>query len=75
MAVWRERFPQDVAVENDFWAQRWAERAVHRADKRALKELAKAHIKLGPASTWDDEDRRLLGAFTSPDYTTEQDEE
>ena len=42
MAVWRERFPEDVATENEFWAQRRAERDVRRADKRARKELAKA---------------------------------
>ena len=35
MAVWRERFPQDVVTENEFWAQRRAERAARRVDKHA----------------------------------------
>ncbi|XP_073355481.1 uncharacterized protein [Aegilops tauschii subsp. strangulata] len=73
MAVWRERFSQDVATENEFWAQRMAERAVRRADKRARKELAEAQIDLGPASTWDDEDPQWLDAFTSSDYITDED--
>ncbi|XP_020180005.1 uncharacterized protein [Aegilops tauschii subsp. strangulata] len=74
MAVWRERSPLDVAAENEFWAQRRAERAVRRADKRARKELAEAQLD-NPASTWDSEDPRWLDAFTSSDYTTEEDEE
>ena len=74
MTVWREHFPQDVTTKNEFWAQRRAERAPRRADKRARKELAEAQLD-NPASTWDDEDPRWLDAFTSSDYTTEEDEE
>ena len=75
MAVWRKRFPQDVVVENEFWAQKRAERATRRADKHARKALAESQCELGPASTWDEEDPRWTDAFTSPDYTTEEDEE
>jgi hypothetical protein len=74
MAVWRERFTQDVVAENEFWAQRRAERAARRADKRARKEAAETQIELGEASTWDSDDSRWIDAFTSLDDTTEEED-
>ena len=75
MAVWRERFPQDVVAEKEFWAQRRAEQATRRADKRARKETAEAQIELGEVSTWDSDDSRWVDAFTSSDDTTEEEDE
>ncbi|XP_020150757.1 uncharacterized protein [Aegilops tauschii subsp. strangulata] len=72
MAVWRERFPQDVALENEFWAQRRAERAAEQADRRERKALAEAQCELGPVSSWDDNDPRREDTFLSSDYTTEK---
>nr|XP_045090215.1 ethylene-responsive transcription factor 5-like [Aegilops tauschii subsp. strangulata] len=74
IAVWRKRFPQDVVAENEFWAQRRAKQAARQAVKHARKALAEAQCELGPASIWDQDDPRWVDAFTSLDYTTEEDE-
>lgn len=75
MAEWRQRFPEEVAAENDFWAQRRAERAAERADRRERKALAIAQCELGSASTFDDNDPRWDDAFLSSDYTTEEEDD
>ncbi|XP_020152923.1 uncharacterized protein [Aegilops tauschii subsp. strangulata] len=74
MAVWHERFPEDVAAKNKFWEQRRAVRAAERTNRRERKALAEAQCELAVASTWDDNDPRWEDAFLSSDYTTEEDE-
>ena len=72
MAEWRQRFHEDLAAENDFWAQRRAQRATDRADRCARKALAIAQCELGFAPTFDDNDPRWDDAFLSLDYTTKE---
>ncbi|XP_020182888.1 uncharacterized protein, partial [Aegilops tauschii subsp. strangulata] len=50
MAEWRQRYPQDVADENTFWAERTARRHAERADRRRRKALAEAQCDLVNAS-------------------------
>ncbi|XP_073362879.1 uncharacterized protein [Aegilops tauschii subsp. strangulata] len=45
MAVWHERFPRDVAAENEFWAQRRAEPRVGRTC------MSERHWRK-PGTTW-----------------------
>ncbi|XP_073359655.1 uncharacterized protein [Aegilops tauschii subsp. strangulata] len=70
MAVWRERFPQDIVNERQFYKQRRTkrearrtERAAYREDKRARKQTAQLNMKLGEASPWDSEDERYPDAY------------
>ena len=65
MVVWRERFLEDVATKNEFWAQRRAVRAAERADRRKWKALAEAQCELGPVSTSGNNDPRWDDAFLS----------
>ncbi|SPT16417.1 unnamed protein product [Triticum aestivum] len=69
MAVWRERFPQDIVNERQFYKQRRTERearrterAAYREDMRARKQAAQL-MKLGEASSWDSEDERYADAY------------
>ena len=76
IAEWRQRFQEDVAVENDFWAQRRAQRVVDRADSwHARKALAMAQCELGSALTFDDNDPWWNDVFLSSDYTTEEEDD
>ncbi|XP_020187624.1 uncharacterized protein [Aegilops tauschii subsp. strangulata] len=58
MELWRERFPQDVINERQFFTQRRvereetrAERAAYREDRRMRKAAAEFNIELGDASS------------------------
>ena len=58
MAVWRQRFPQDIINEEQFFAERSAEReerrkerAAYREDKRTRSAVTKYNIALGDASS------------------------
>ncbi|XBJ24504.1 hypothetical protein VPH35_002372 [Triticum aestivum] len=89
MALWRQRFPQDVINEQQFFAERRAdreerraERAAYREDRRTRKADAKFNIALGDASSWDSNDERFLDAYiqtleediTEAEYESEDDE-
>ena len=57
MALWRQRFLQDIINESDFYAQRRVEREKRRAeraayceDKRTRKADAQFNMRLGAAS-------------------------
>ena len=84
MAEWRERFPQDIVNERQFYKQRRTERearrkerAAYREDKRARKQAAQLNMKLGEASSWDSEDERYADAYlqTSEEDITESEPE
>ncbi|XP_020183007.1 uncharacterized protein [Aegilops tauschii subsp. strangulata] len=75
MTEWRQRFPEDVARENEFWAQRRVQRAADRTDRRQWKALAIAQCELEQTSTFDDIDPRWNDAFLSLDYTTEEEDD
>ncbi|KAM3310339.1 hypothetical protein ACQJBY_031185 [Aegilops geniculata] len=79
MAEWRRRFPQDVADENAFWAERTTRRCAERADRRARKALAEAQCDLvnaGGESFFDSNDPRWEDAwlFTSDDTSENADD-
>ncbi|XBI12490.1 hypothetical protein VPH35_139359 [Triticum aestivum] len=80
MALWCQRFPEDVINEQQFFVERRAEReerAAYREDKRTRKAGAKFNIALGDASTWDSNDERFLDAYarTSGEDITEAESE
>ncbi|XBI88512.1 hypothetical protein VPH35_026477 [Triticum aestivum] len=84
MAVWRQRFPQDIINEKQFFTERRAEReerrkarAAYREDKRTRKAVAKYNMALGDASSWDSRDERFLDAYaqTSEEDITEAESE
>ena len=84
MALWRQRFPQDIMNEEQFFAERRAEReerrkerAAYREDKQTRKAVAKYNIALGDASSWDSRDERFLNAYaqTSEEDITEAESE
>ncbi|XP_020198529.1 uncharacterized protein [Aegilops tauschii subsp. strangulata] len=84
MALWRQRFPQDIINEEQFFAKRRAERkekrkerATYREDKRTRKAVAKYNMALGDASSWDSRDDRFLDAYaqTSEEDITETESE
>ena len=57
MALWHQRFPQDIINECEFYAQRReerekrrVERAAYREDKRMRKADAQLNMTLGAAS-------------------------
>ena len=81
MALWRQRFPQDIINEREFYKQRRAERDKRRAeqaayceDKRRQKEDAQFNMRLGAASPWEYDDDRYLHAYsqTSEEDITEE---
>ncbi|XP_020154020.1 uncharacterized protein [Aegilops tauschii subsp. strangulata] len=76
MAEWRQRYPEDVADENAFWAKRRVKRRVKRADMRQRKALAISQYDLGQASFFDDNDPRWEDEFlsTSDDTSEEEDD-
>ncbi|XP_020194195.1 uncharacterized protein [Aegilops tauschii subsp. strangulata] len=80
MALWRQRFPQDIINEEQFFAERRAERkerTAYREDKRTRKAVAKYNMPLGDASSWDSRDDRFLDAYaqTSEEDITETESE
>ena len=63
MALWCQRFPQDIINEHEFYTQRRAERdkrraeqAAYREDKRRRKADAQFNMRLGAASPWESDD-------------------
>ena len=70
MALWRQRFPQDIINEHEFYAQRRAERAAYREDKHRRKADAQFNMRLGAASPWQSDDDRYLHAYSQ---TSEED--
>ncbi|XP_020198680.1 uncharacterized protein [Aegilops tauschii subsp. strangulata] len=80
MALWRQRFPQDIINEEQFFAERRAgrkERAAYREDKQTRKAVAKYNMALGDASSRDSRDDRFLDAYaqTSEEDITETESE
>ena len=81
MALWRQRFLQDIINEREFYAQRRAERDKRRAeraayheDKRRRKADAQFNMRLGAASPWESDDDRYLHTYsqTSEEDITEE---
>ncbi|XP_048566891.1 ethylene-responsive transcription factor ERF056-like [Triticum urartu] len=81
MALWRQRFPQDIINEREFYEQRRvesdkrrAERASYREDKRRRKADAQFNMRLGATSPWESDDGRYLHAYsqTSEEDITEE---
>ena len=81
MALWRQRFLQDIINEREFYEQRRverdkrrAERAAYREDKRRRKADAQFNMRLGAASPWESDDDRYLHAYsqTSEEDITEE---
>ena len=77
MALWRQRFPQDIINEREFYAQRRAERdkrraerAAYREDKHRRKADAQFNMRLGAVSPWESDDDRYLQAYSQ---TSEED--
>ena len=67
MALWRQRFPQDIINEREFYAQRRverdkrrAERAAYREDKRRQKADAQFNMRPGAALPWESDDDGYL---------------
>ena len=81
MALWRQRFPQDIINDREFYAQRRAERdkrraerAAYREDKRRRKADAQFNMRPGAASPWESDNDRYLHAYsqTSEEDITEE---
>ena len=77
MALWRQRFPQDIINEHKFYEQRRAERDKRRAERAAYREDkcrrkvdAQFNMRLGAASPWESDDDRYLHAYIE---TSEED--
>ena len=71
MVVRRERFPQDIIKDREFYAQRRAERdkrrverAAYDEDKRRRKADAQFNMRLGAASPWESDDDQYLHAYS-----------
>ena len=79
MAEWRQRYPQDVADENAFWAERRAKRRAERADRRWRKALAISQCDLvnvgGKSFFSSDDDRWDDVSLSTLDNTSENDDE
>ena len=77
MALCRQRFPQDIINEREFYTQRRAKREKRRAERAAYREdrrtASQFNIKLGAASPWDSDDDWYLDAYieTSEEDITE----
>ncbi|CAM0942705.1 unnamed protein product [Alopecurus aequalis] len=68
MALWAERFPEDVAVERAFYARRRAER---RAAKRARHAVVVAEMEADPdGEDWPSDDTRWEHYWMTSDDTT-----
>nr|XP_020198525.1 uncharacterized protein LOC109784347 [Aegilops tauschii subsp. strangulata] len=84
LVVWRERFPQDIVDERQFYKQRRlerdarrTERAAYREDKRSRNQAAQLKLKLRETSGWDFEDEQHADAYiqTSEEDITESESE
>ncbi|XP_020186421.1 uncharacterized protein [Aegilops tauschii subsp. strangulata] len=76
MTEWRQRYPEDVANENAFWAKRRVKQRVERADMRQRKALVISQYDLGQASFFDDNDPRWEDGFLSmSDDINEEDDD
>ncbi|XP_048554412.1 ethylene-responsive transcription factor ERF010-like [Triticum urartu] len=71
MALWHQRFPQDIINEREFYEQRRAERdkrrakrAAYREDKHRQRADTQFNMKLGAASPWESDDDRYLHAYS-----------
>ena len=70
MVVWRDRFPQDIVDERQFYKQRRTERearrterAAYREGKRARKQAAQLRLMLRETSGWDFTDEQAADAY------------
>ena len=77
LVLWRERFPQDIVDEHQFYEQRRTERAVYREGKRARKLTAQMRLRLRETSGWDFVDEHAADAYiqTSEENITESESE
>ena len=84
LLVWRERFPQDIVDERQFYEQRRTERKARRTaraayweDKRSRKQAAQLKLKLRETSGWNFEDEQHADAYiqTSKEDITESESE
>ncbi|XP_020162137.1 uncharacterized protein [Aegilops tauschii subsp. strangulata] len=80
LVLWRERFPQDIVDERQFYEQRRTERkarrterASYREGKRARKLAAQMRLRLRETSGWDFTDEHSADAYiqTSEEDITE----
>uniref|UniRef100_A0A8I6XI23 Uncharacterized protein n=1 Tax=Hordeum vulgare subsp. vulgare TaxID=112509 RepID=A0A8I6XI23_HORVV len=82
MAEWRRRHPEDVAYEQEYWAQRCEEdtrrRREERLDRRWRKALASAHADLvaagGRSFFTENDDRWLDIRLSTSDDTNDHDD-
>ena len=81
MALWRQRFTQDIINEREFYVQRRAERdkrsaerAAYREERHRRKADAQFNMRLGAASPWESDDDWYLQAYsqTSEEDITEE---
>ncbi|KAE8798602.1 Glutamyl-tRNA(Gln) amidotransferase subunit A [Hordeum vulgare] len=73
MAEWRMRHPEDVVVENAFWAERTARRREERQDRRRRKLLAISQcvaVSNGGTSIFTSDDERWEDTGLSTSYIT-----
>ncbi|KAE8774533.1 Protein TRANSPARENT TESTA 12 [Hordeum vulgare] len=73
MAEWRRRHPEDVVVENAFWAERTARRREERQDRRRCKLLAISQclaVNSGGTSIFTSDDERWEDAWLSTSDST-----
>ncbi|KAE8777321.1 Protein TRANSPARENT TESTA 12 [Hordeum vulgare] len=73
MAEWRRRHPEDVAVENAFWAKKTTRRCAEQVDRRRRKALAISQydlVNVGGKSFFGSDDERWddiwLHTLTTP---------
>ena len=70
MEEWKRQFPQDVADEVAFFAQKRAERRAAREDRRRRKAFIQSVVDAPGPSTLPDDDRRWEDYWTDSDDTT-----
>ncbi|XBJ19647.1 hypothetical protein VPH35_010595 [Triticum aestivum] len=84
LVLWRERFPQHIIDERQFYEQRRTERKARRTEraaygdgKRARKLTAQMRLRLQETSGWDFEDEHAADAYiqTSEEDITESESE
>ncbi|KAE8812720.1 Glutamyl-tRNA(Gln) amidotransferase subunit A [Hordeum vulgare] len=78
MAEWRQRYPQDVANENAFWAEWTARRRAEQAAMRRWKALAISQCDLvnaGWESFFDSDDPRWEDAFLDTSNDTNENDD
>ncbi|KAE8796505.1 AP2-containing protein [Hordeum vulgare] len=78
MAEWRRRHPDDVAVENSFWAERTARCREERDDRRRRKALAISQCEVvnnGWTSFFESDDEHSDDIWLDTSDTEDDDEE